>query len=657
MSLTELVVSAAQPRAAAPVDTVSCILFIDGVRVADTGAQAVAGQPVALTGLKVAWGRDSTESQPDPSTCSFEVTQRPALGTDVADLLAPGATVSVQAAGLYAIASGQNLVDDPWMNWPADLVPSATPHDHVYPVGGATAQLRQIPANLAAGHYSGGGCAVDITVADGTQRMVYLPRPIDSAMWSEVPTVEEAGPLRRVLGVRAPMGTRMQARAYALDPATQTLTAGTAVGPVIVADGSNWATVEVTADMAAAGYPCMGMEVLTSVASLSWAATPGTWTSHPEPWAAMGYTPVLPLRVWTDVFEIWTTRDEVATRTVPVFAGRITDVEMMPGADGGVVAQCNATDALSELEHHYIGDVPWPVDAAPVRSARITTAAGIPPVAVPAARATSQLTARDVDSQPTLGLIRELADSLGCVAWLRTGWYLAEEVWMEDPSARDALLILALNPDSGLVEIVADVNQADALHLSACDVLEEPTRMRIDTDTLITVVDLTWWEQTAPDPTERHVIREDSPAREAYGYRRLGVSTQLADQPTAIDLADRILTRNRHSEWVVPKLVWDTLVGGGDAEDLLSLLDSTRRIAAPVTVTELPAWSPIGASLATWLEGGTYEYDDAWTLELAVAPASAAGASLTWEQMDDSWQWQQMDPAIDWRDLVSVGGS
>ena len=151
------------------------------------------------------------------------------------------------------------------------------------------------------------------------------------------------------------------------------------------------------------------------------------------------------------------------------------------------------------------------------------------------------------------------------------------------------------------------------------------------------------------------MIVEDSTARTAYGYRRLGISTQLAEQTPATELANRILARNRAFEWRVPQLVWDTVIGGGDAESLLGLLDSTGRIAAPISVTDLPDWTPIGDALVTWLEGGTYEYDDAWSLELNVTPGSAVGASVKWNELDPAWAWNEFDPSIDWRDLVAVG--
>ena len=260
----------------------SCLLSINGTRVADTGAEASAGLPVALTGLKVAWGRDSTESQPDPSTCAFDVQQRPALDTDVADLLVPGATVDVHAAGLYTIDNGTNVVDSPWMNWPADAAPTATPHDHVYPIGGATAQQTTIPAELAYWLY-GNGVAVDITVANGNQGCVFLPRPLNSSRWSEIPRVEESGPLRYTVSVLAPLGARMCARACAFNPTTKVVAIGQA-GPTVIASGNDWVKLEVTANLSTPGYPCVGFQVLTPVATQTWATASGTWAAQTGAW-------------------------------------------------------------------------------------------------------------------------------------------------------------------------------------------------------------------------------------------------------------------------------------------------------------------------------------------------------------------------------------
>jgi hypothetical protein len=93
-----------------------------------------------------------------------------------------------------------------------------------------------------------------------------------------------------------------------------------------------------------------------------------------------------------------------------------------------------------------------------------------------------------------------------------------------------------------------------------------------------------------------------------------------------------------------------------DGVDLmLALLDGTSRIGAPIVLGDLPEWTPAGATVGVYLEGGTYRYvGGRWVLELGVSASTGLGESAAWDELDPSWQWDQWSPEITWDDLRGV---
>ena len=76
------------------------------------------------------------------------------------------------------------------------------------------------------------------------------------------------------------------------------------------------------------------------------------------------------------------------------------------------------------------------------------------------------------------------------------------------------------------------------------------------------------------------------------------MSTQLTSVGDAQVVAAADLGRLHLQSWRVGGLSW--LTGAADAmtadqvDRTLDLLDGTRRLAAPILLTNLPAWSPVG---------------------------------------------------------------
>lgn len=92
----------------------TCELWVDGVRYADGHA---AGEnplnPFAISGLKIAWGRETTVDQPDPATCTFTIIDPPGGTTRFDATVKLGSTVVVwtELNGQRAVVFGGRVTD------------------------------------------------------------------------------------------------------------------------------------------------------------------------------------------------------------------------------------------------------------------------------------------------------------------------------------------------------------------------------------------------------------------------------------------------------------------------------------------------------------------------------------------------------------------
>jgi hypothetical protein len=384
----------------------------------------------------------------------------------------------------------------------------------------------------------------------------------------------------------------------------------------------------------------------------------GTWPEHPEPWERYALA-------YLSGFQAWTPGDIV--RRVTVFSGTVTDALVTPADEYGALnVNGTATDVSSELANDYIGDEPWLKESVASRVARIVSLSnsGVPVRIDPALQAVN-VSWRDVDAQPVMGLLQDLAQTTGGVLWpvnhLTTGAYL----WMEDVRDRAAVRELELSGDT---IVIVSTSDRPVYVMTACDILLDPITLASTVKDVLTSVSVSWLEQTLdedglPAPTERTVTSRDAPAMDAYGLRSMSVSTELTSATDATEIADRHLARSRAADWRVSGYTLDTgildeTVSVADADRmaaLMALLDATSRVGLPLSVTELPAWLPDTVA-GVYVEGGSYDYSDGyWRLALNISPGTAAGQSVTWEQLDATWQWNQFDAAVSFVDLYGVG--
>lgn len=170
----------------------SCTLWIDGTRYADGQPAELDGEPVALTGLQVVWGRDTTLDQPAPATCTFTVLDRP--GDDrFTSRLRIGARVQVRADAVI---------------YPDPTIPTVTdPGFEAAPAGSAPSVITSNATVTVTAGGRGGGHAAGVDPVDAARgmRVIFPPAPftLDPAGWDAVPRTLTGQTWRYGAAVRA----------------------------------------------------------------------------------------------------------------------------------------------------------------------------------------------------------------------------------------------------------------------------------------------------------------------------------------------------------------------------------------------------------------------------------------------------------------------
>jgi hypothetical protein len=629
----------------------SCTVWIDGARYADGQPAEAAGDPVALSGLTVTWGRESSIDQPSPASCVFEVLDRPG-GPRFIETMGIGSRVQVRADAVV---------------YPDPTVP-------IFPDPGfEAAALSVITTNAAAAvqsavvHTGTRAVRVDPLDAGRAARVIFPPAPLsdahDPGAWDAVPRTLPGQQWAYGAAVKVPTALAAVARAQLhpvqfTQPWAGTERVLTATAAAAAPDGAGWAQHR------AVFTPPPG--VWLGVAVDIWPTGPAWDDLDP----ALAWDQVDPALAWDDLGVTYV--DDLlllapaagAARSGEVFTGRVTDLDARYDTGlGGTLVQVTAQDDTAELANRYVGAAPWAAEQLGARFDRILAAAGQQlnhtvdpgPAALP-------VTYRDVDNQAATGLLAELAQSAGGVLWSATSLTTGPYLRLEDVNARPPQLLLVA--DAGLIVIVP-APAAAGVAISACDVLLDPVHWEQDGADVATRVAIGWKDQ-APDPVkpvDRTVTAVNASAEVSRGQRRVQVSTQLADEVAATALADSLLGRLTGGGWRIRGLTYQVRPGDplGPAELALvmTVLDATTRIGLPILLTDVPAWSPAPtrADVPLYLEGAKLgNHEGAWTLELLTSAAAAQGAAaVAWDQLDPAWAWDQWDPEISWNDLRGVG--
>jgi hypothetical protein len=641
--------------------------------VKDSPSERLAKEPsaTALSSLKLGWGRDGQNEQPGPAACSFEILD-PAGGDNALDYVHVGSTVAVWAEGHIPNPSpvGTETMDDGTFN--------------SYPLGPTSQYFTAFAgtATVATSSDRGNVLRADnpsLPMGDGWT-MIIPPRKFSPPgelpdAWDDIPKMSRGDPAWVLtLDVRAPLGTTIKLASTLLKtPYSNARTSGVS-GPSTPATG-DWQTLTVShkpstydADHFLPAW--VGFDVyVTGMTKAQWQNQTGSWDSQgTRAWAPTGIFNA----VEADRGSILYPAGASPTRRVLAFSGQVSDTTMEPYGDGQtVLVKATAMDLGTQLGNKVIGDTPWPVQTIATRADRIAQLAGItssPRVRVDPTLSGLQVSYRDVDAQPSYQLLQDLAQTGGGILWAATHSVTGAYLWIEDPGSRTALKTFTLS--GGLITITASGRAVTVQ--SACDLLEDGAAWHQDSADVITVVAVGWLEQGVddtgqPETTERTVTVTDTAALATYGTRRLSISTELISQTDATAMANRLLTQARAVAWRLDGITLDTAVMpevNGSIQDstreiaLLNLLDGTTRMGLALLLVDMPAYAPLGAVSAYYVEGGSYEYVDGfWTLSLTTTPSGTQGKSATWADIktkQPTWQWNQWSPTLAWEDAFGV---
>lgn len=651
----------------------TCLVLVDGVRMADGQPTDSSTAPTVLTDLRVVWGRANTLDQPSPASLTMTVMDAQG-GQAYRDALHIGARVDVDAEGILYPDPTQPTIPDPGFE--------AAP---LGPLPAATAYQRNVAAQVVAAPAGGTGHGAHalllnptVAAADASGVVVLTigPAPFGAAdAWDALP--------RTLAGQTWRYGAETWLGAWGLggvqvvtiEPvsfSTATMSPGDTLpgSPRLTSGPGAGAWQALSGTITPPGGVWLGLRITVAPNGPTWDQIPDglAWDSLPTPrptWDDL-------TAVWIDNLQLLAPTNAPAARKSRVFSGRITDLEARYSDDLGATAvKVIAQDDLAELGNRFVGDNPWLAETLAARAQRIVTAAAQSTTLVVGSTISGvQVSWRDVDSRGASELLASLARSVAGVLWTATSPTAGASVHIDDVNARASILVLRMV--GGVVVILPRETLADptkpGIVIDACDVLLDPVTWDQTTEDDATQVALTWREQTTdtggqPKPTDRTIERIDAAQEALTGRRRVSLTTELADVTTAGTVADSVFGRIRAPGWRVSGLTWrldmtdhlDSVAVGR----VMQLLDGTIRLGLPILLTGLPDWSPVSGvdRLALYLEGASYTNSGGgWVLQLLTSAATGQGAgSAAWDALDPAWRWDDFSPSITWNDMQGVG--
>lgn len=629
----------------------TCILYLDGTRFADGSPGDDLASPVALSGLKVNWGRDSTMDQPGSSTCQFDVMDR--AGGNSFTGLTVGERVDVTASTWTYPDPSVSTMTDPGLE-------TATWTGQPYGCSAAVTSQRA----------ASGSRSLVIRPGTGLSWRFWRPPmpfadPGAPGAWEAVPTTLPGQTWNVGAKVFVPVGCYVRVSPVVFTGPWAGSGAVDYENTVTIVGDGTWKTASAPYSPKVAGA-WLGVEInaFSGVQGPAWKDEP----------AALTWAGATSLGAWRDVPAVYA--DDFAVlaptggteHTVLVFSGRITDLDVQyDDAVGGARVAVTSADFTADLENVIVGDQPWNVEAMADRFNRILAlSAPNIPATIPSRLGSIPVTYRDVDAQPAAGLLSDLAVTVDGVLWSAVHQVTGPYLYVEDPSARQTQYVLSQPGGAGTkVIIVLGPIVAPTLALDACDVLRDPVHWLQTSADVASRVSVTWRVQgidqstNLPTTSDSAVMVRDASVESIYGVRGVSVTTDLQAASDATGVAQQILERASSTAYRASGLTVDDsiLTPTADLVNLVStLLDGTARNGLPLRLTNLPWWSPPGANAAVFLEGGAYTFDHGmWDLDLTVSNATGVRNSIPWNRVPSGYRWVDMATSITWNSLRAVG--
>lgn len=356
-----------------------------------------------------------------------------------------------------------------------------------------------------------------------------------------------------------------------------------------------------------------------------------------------------------------------------VFVGTITDV-VVTWDDGWTSARATVTavDASRQAQTDTTGDVPFPQEAAPARLVRLEALAstGMWADAAPGSDLASVILAwQDVDAQAWSDLVATVAITADAVAWPVYGpdpatGKVGPGYSIERTSNRPSTVTLHVDPGgSGLVIVGPAIDPPAAFtDLSACWTARAGVEWGRTVSTMVTRVSVSWSDVVAGaegnEATERTVTLADADREAVLGVQGASIGTELATAAAAQAMAMAVLARSTIEAWAVTGIELDGLDPATAAEgvavtDCMTLM---RREGRPISVTDMPAWSPwAGGQLTGFVEGGTVTFAGGrWLVAIVFSSIGGTGTPARWQDFPATaaYQWQDMAPDVAWLDAA-----
>lgn len=301
------------------------------------------------------------------------------------------------------------------------------------------------------------------------------------------------------------------------------------------------------------------------------------------------------------------------------FTGHVTDVAALPDRRGTpATVRLVATTRRARLGRVLVGQTPWPVELDGARAARILADVG-PAIGAPVGQVDAGqalVLARDVDRQPALQLLADLATSTGAtLVELRDGTLVWHDAEHRRLAATDVTLTAA--------QVFASVTAKQSLAGLVNDLTLTYGTAPVDGE----------GQQAGDRPTLQLV---DQPSVELFGPFGAKLDTQLADAEQAAAWLQLQLGRRSRPVWELDGLAVDLLrtVSPATAGALLQL-----QHADLLAVGGFPESGPF-ATARLWVEGWTESLTrSSWTLNLATSDYGRTGPAPRWVDVPRHVSW------------------
>lgn len=311
------------------------------------------------------------------------------------------------------------------------------------------------------------------------------------------------------------------------------------------------------------------------------------------------------------------------------FLGTVTDVAFEPrnSAHGPGTVRVTATSLRARLGRHSVGAEPWPAETDGERAGRILALAA-PAVGLTVGLVdpgTVTVAARDVDDQPALQLLDELAAGTAALLVDRRDGSLE---WHDAEHRRGATPVADLDASQVLTETVPKQRLAGLVNDLTVTWTGGSTRL-VDTD--------------SADPIT------------GYGPFRSTLQTPITDQAQAESLALLTIGRKARPWWDIGDGLAVELLRSVDLETAAGLL--TAEVGDVLRISGFPADGPFELRLLAvegWQEVITRH---AWRVDYAVSDLELTGPAARWVDVrPDALTWFGWDGAYPdagrWLDTV-----